>query len=104
MDSKYSQIITKLGFKHQLCIFHAKKSLNKQLKVFKDKFHLSKEEFEECHQQLKMIKDLFDLDDYDEAEKELQSLIFRKNEFHGSVKNLTDEFSVFSQNISFCPI
>ena len=25
LDSKYSQIITKLGFKHQLCIFHAKK-------------------------------------------------------------------------------
>ena len=25
LDSKYSQIITKLGFKHQLCIFHTKK-------------------------------------------------------------------------------
>ena len=35
LDSKYSQIITKLGFKHQLCIFHAKKSLNKQLKILK---------------------------------------------------------------------
>ncbi len=85
MDSKYPQIITKLGFKHQLCIFHAKKSLNKQLKVFKDKYHLSEEEFEECHQQLKMIKDLFDLDNYDEAEKELQSLIFRKDEFHPAI-------------------
>ena len=85
LDSKYSQIITKLGFKHQLCIFHAKKSLNKQLKVFKDKFHLSEEEFDECHQQLKMIKNLFDLDNYDEAEKELQSLILRKNEFHPAI-------------------
>ena len=28
-----------------------------------------------------MIKDLFDLDNYDEAEKELQSLNFRKDEF-----------------------
>ena len=85
LDSKYPQIIEKLGFKHQLCIFHAKKSLNKQLKVFKDKFHLSEEEFEEGHQQLKSIKNLFDLDDYDEAEKELQSLIFRKNEFHPAI-------------------
>ena len=85
LDSKYPQIITKLGFKHQLCIFHAKKSLNKQLKVFKDKFHLSEEEYEECHQQLKIIKNLFDLNDYDEAEKELQSLIFRKNEFHPAI-------------------
>jgi transposase-like protein len=85
LDSKYPQIITKLGFKHQLCIFHAKKSLNKQLKVFKDKFHLSDEEYEECHQQLKIIKNLFDLNDYDEAEKELQSLIFRKNEFHPAI-------------------
>lgn len=85
LDSKYPQIITKLGFKHQLCIFHAKKSLNKQLKVFKDKFHLSEEEYEECRQQLKIIKNLFDLKDYDEAETELQSLIFRKNEFHPAI-------------------
>ena len=42
-----------------------KKSLNKQLKNSKDKYHLSNEEYEECHQQLKMIKNLFDLDDYD---------------------------------------
>jgi transposase-like protein len=85
LDKKYASIIPKLGFKHQLCIFHAKKSLNKQLKVFKDKFHLSDEEFDECHQQLKMIKNLFDLDNYDEAEKELQSLILRKNEFHPAI-------------------
>ncbi len=85
LDVKYHRIITKLGFKHQLCIFHAKKSLNKQLKGLKDKFHLTKEEYGECHQQLKMVKDLFDLDNYDEAEKELQSLIFRKDEFHPAV-------------------
>ena len=85
LDLKYPRIITKLGFKHQLCIFHTKKNLNKQLKDFKDKFHLSKEEYEECHKQLKMIKDLFDLDNYDEAEKELQSLIFRKDEFHPAI-------------------
>ena len=85
LDIKYPRIITKLGFKHQLCIFHAKKSLNKQLKGLKDKFHLTKEEYGECHQQLKMVKDLFDLDNYDGAEKELQSLIFRKDEFHPAV-------------------
>ncbi len=32
-----------------------------------------------------MIKDLFDLDNYDEAEKELQSLIFRKDEFYPAI-------------------
>ena len=31
------------------------------------------------------LKDLFDLDNYDEAEKELQSLIFRKDEFHPAI-------------------
>ena len=29
-----------------------------------------------------MIKNLFDLENYDEANKELQSLIYRENEFH----------------------
>ena len=32
-----------------------------------------------------MKKDLFDLDNYDETEKELQSLIFRKDEFHPAI-------------------
>ena len=32
-----------------------------------------------------IIKNLFDLDDYDEAKKELKSLIFRKNEFHPAI-------------------
>ena len=32
-----------------------------------------------------MIKNLFDLDNYDKAEKELHSLIFRKNEFHPAI-------------------
>ena len=40
------------------------------------------EELEECKNQLEMVKNLFDLDDYDGAEKSLQSLIYRKNEFH----------------------
>ena len=56
--------------------------MNKQLKDFKDKYHLSNEEYVECQQQLKMIKNLFDLKNYNEANKELQSLIFRENEFH----------------------
>ena len=40
------------------------------------------EELEECKNQLEMVKNLFDLNDYDGAEKSLQSLIYRKNEFH----------------------
>ena len=82
LDKKYAPIISKLGFKHQLCIFHTKKSLNKQLKDYAKKFKLSEEEYEECKNQLQMIKDLLDLEDYHEAEKALQSLIYRKNEFH----------------------
>lgn len=82
LDKKYALIISKLGFKHQLCIFHIKKSLNKQLKDYAKRYGLSEEELEECKNQLQMIKNLFDLEDYDEAEKGLQSLIYRKNEFH----------------------
>ena len=74
LNKKYASIIPKLGFKHQLCIFHTKKSLNKQLKKFKDNYHLSEEEYQECHQQLKIIKDLFDLNDYDQFKK--RSTIF----------------------------
>ena len=34
LDKKYHRIIEKLGFKHQLCIFHTLKSLNKLLKNY----------------------------------------------------------------------
>ncbi|AMK16373.1 hypothetical protein [Methanobrevibacter olleyae] len=62
LDKKYGSVISKLGFfKHQLCILHAKKSLNKKLKDYGEKYKLSKEEYKECEDQLKMIKDLFDL-------------------------------------------
>lgn len=64
--------------------FHTKKSLNKQLKTFKDKNCISDEEYQECHKQLKMIKDLFDLNDYDEFKNEIQSLIYRKKRFSSS--------------------
>ena len=39
-----------------------------------------------------MIKNLFDLDDYDEAEKELQSLIYRKDEFHPAIYEIIRKF------------
>ena len=55
--------------------------MNKQLKDFKDKYHPSEEENEECQQQIQMIKNLFDLENYDEPNKELQSLIYRENKF-----------------------
>lgn len=64
--------------------FHTKKSLNKQLKTFKDKNRISDEEYQECHKQLKMIKVLFDLNDYDEFKNEIQSLIYRKKRFSSS--------------------
>ena len=45
----------------------------------------------------------------DLTESELSSIfnklrVMRNLLFNGSVKNLTDGFSFFSQNISFCPI
>ena len=55
-----------------------KKCLNKQLKNFKDKNRISDEEYQERHKQLKMIKDLFNLNDIDEFKNEVQSLIYRK--------------------------
>ena len=58
--------------------FILKKSLNKKLKTFKDKNRISDEEYKERHKQLKMIKDLFNLNDIDEFKNEVQSLIYRK--------------------------
>ena len=100
LDKKYASIIPKLGFKHQLCIFHTKKSLNKQLKTFKDKNRISDEEYQECHKQLKMIKYLFDLNDYNEFKNEVQSLIYRKDDFHPVIYKIIRKF-IFPRYKSF---
>ena len=68
--------------------------MNKKLKDYGEKYKLSKEEYKECEDQLKMIKDLFDLNDYYEAEKELQGLIYRKNEFHNVIYEIIRKFIV----------
>ena len=81
LDKKYARIVEKLGFKHQLCIFHTKKNLNKTLKQYLNTYEVPKEESKESWRQLKKIKEIFDIKNYEKAEKELQSLIFRKNEF-----------------------
>ena len=80
--------------------FHTKKTLNKQLKNFKDKNSLSDEEYQECHKQLKMIKDLFDLNDFDEFKNELQSLIYHKNDFHPVIYKIIRKF-IFPRYKSF---
>ncbi|WP_232299123.1 hypothetical protein [Methanobrevibacter millerae] len=49
---------------------------------FKDKCHISDEKYEEYYRQLKMIKYLFDLENYEDSNKEFQSLIYREKEFH----------------------
>ena len=60
LDKKnMAPIISKLGFKHQLCIFHTQRSLNKQLKVYSKKFKLSGGEYGECRDQLKNDKKKF---------------------------------------------
>lgn len=81
LDKKYSRIIEKLGFKHQLCIFHTLKSLNKLLKTYLKQNNYSKEESQKSWDQLKKLKKIFKIKNYKQAEKELQSLIYRKNEF-----------------------
>ena len=80
--------------------FHTKKTLNKQLKNFKDKNSLSDEEYQECHKQLKMIKDLFDLNDFDEFKNELQSLIYHKDDFNPVIYKIIRKF-IFPRYKSF---
>ena len=54
-----------------MIFFHAKKSLNKQLNNLKNKYGLSDEKYGGCNPQLKIIKNLFDLKNYNEVNKEL---------------------------------
>ena len=51
-----------------------------------------------------MIKNLFDLDNYDGTEKELQSLILCKNEFHPAIyeiiiKSISPRYKSFMHHL-----
>lgn len=68
LDPKFELIIEKLGFKHQLCIVHSKRTFNRKLK---NKNLSKKKEHKKAQKQLKRVTDIFDYTDYETANNEL---------------------------------
>jgi hypothetical protein len=78
-------IIEKLGFKHQLCLFHAFKNFNKTINNYMAENNLCKEEKNRIRDEKLKLFSLFDSDSYNCAKNKFDKIlkkikgIFRNN-------------------------
>lgn len=91
LEESFKRPIDNLGFKHQFCLFHAKKNLNKAVKDYSIGLPNRKEIIKESMEQLKPIKDIFNYTDYEKAKNELMNLIYQKDKFNSVVYKIIVE-------------
>ena len=86
-DDKYKPIIEKLGFKHQWCLVHARKNINKTIQDHIKENNIEKDEIEKIKDYKNKIFDLFDSTSYNKS----------KNDFNNILKDIKDYPEIIRQ-------
>jgi len=81
LDDKYKPVIEKLGFKHQWCLFHAFKNINKVIKKYIKENELSDEETDKIREEKLELFSLFDSKDYKSARNKFDKILAKVKEF-----------------------
>jgi len=81
LDEKYKPIIEKLGFKHQWCLFHTFKNLNKIIKKYIKENELSEEEISKIRQEKLELFSLFDSENYKSSRIKFNMILSKVKEF-----------------------
>lgn len=89
LDDKYKSIIEKLGFKHQWCLVHAQKNINKTIKEHIKENNIEKDEIEKIKDYKNKIFDLFKSTSYKKAQ----------NDFNDILKDIKDYPEIIRQII-----
>ena len=89
LDDKYKPIIEKLGFKHQWCLVHARKNINKIIKEYIKENNIEKNDIERIKDHKHKIFDLFESTSYNEA----------RNDFNDMLKKVEDYPEIIRQII-----
>jgi len=88
LDDKYKPIIEKLGFKHQWCLFHAFKNLNKVIKKYVKENDLSDEEIDKIREEKLELFSLFDSKDFKSARNKFDKILSKVKEFSEVIQSI----------------
>jgi len=81
LDEKYKPIIEKLGFKHQWCLFHAFKNINKSVKSFIKENKFTEDEEKEIIKQKLELFNLFRCESFNSARNKFNNILSKINNF-----------------------
>lgn len=75
LDDKYKPIIEKLGFKHQWCLVHARKNINKTIKEYIKENNIEEDEITNIKQYKDKIFDLFESTSYNKVRTDFNNIL-----------------------------
>jgi len=88
LDDKYKPIIEKLGFKHQWCMFHAFKNINKSVNKFIKENELTEEEQKEIIRQKLELFNLFSSKSFNSARNKFDYMMSKIKDFYTVIQEI----------------
>ena len=89
LDDKYKPIIEKLGFKHQWCLFHVFKNINKKIKEYIRDNELSDDEIDKIRQEKLELFSLFDNKSFKKARNNMNEIINQISDYSKVIQSIT---------------
>ena len=88
LDDKYKPIIEKLGFKHQWCLFHAFKNINKIINKYIKENELSDNEIDKIREEKLELFSLFDSKDFKSARNKFDKILSKVKKFSDVIQSI----------------
>ena len=102
LKKEYREVIYKLGFKHQFCKFHTKQKINRDLRTYLKQNKIKEEDKSKIIEFKKIIFNIIDSKNIDEAKNIRKQLFSKINEFPHFTRNLFWKFIVpYFKNLTY---
>ena len=89
LNDKYKPIIEELGFKHQWCLFHVFKNINKKIKDYTRDNQLSDDEIYKIRQEKLDLFSLFDSESYKNARNKMNEILNQIRDYSKIIQSIT---------------
>jgi hypothetical protein len=88
LDEKYKPIIEELGFKHQWCLFHVFKNINKKIQDHMRDNELSKDDIDKIRQEKLELFSLFDSESFKKARNRMNEILNQIKDYSKVIQSI----------------
>lgn len=88
LDEKYKPIIEGLGFKHQWCLFHARKNFKKIIKTYIKENNPDEDEEKKIYREREELFELFDCTTYQMARETFNKMLSNLKEYSKAIQSI----------------